>query len=247
MIRGLRRVGLITGVVVALGGGCREQSEATLVAPAVARGAPALSPPIPPSAAGDAGSKPARADDFVDLHDLDPSIVIDMRYAGPDNFTKVALYPVARCLLRRAVAERVVAVQRALRRRDLGLKVWDCYRPVSVQRRFWELVPDVRYVARVATVDGRVVAGSKHNRGAAIDLTMVDSGGVEVAMPTDFDDFSRRAHRSYRGSGARARRNVELLERAMGAQGFVPLATEWWHFDAEGWQRYPLADQPLEP
>src|SRR5690606_4624252 len=95
------------------------------------------------SAAGAPGD-----DQLVDITILDRTIVVDMRYATPENFTGVAVYPVARCLLRRAVALRLVRVQRALARRGLGLKVWDCYRPISVQQRFWELVPDARYVAR---------------------------------------------------------------------------------------------------
>ncbi len=246
MTGALRGVGVLVGIAVCSLAGCHDRNESTLLNAISKDAARPASPPAPRAQAGDAGAQPGNAADFVDLHELDPSIVIDMRYAGTDNFTGVAVYPVARCLLRRAVAERVVAVQRALQRRDRGLKGWDCYRPVAVQRRFWALVPDARYVARVTTVDGRVVSGSKHNRGAAIDVTLVDSSGAELVMPTGFDEFSRRAQRSYRGSSAAARGNVEELEQAMAEQGFIPLATEWWHFDASGWQRYPIADQPLD-
>jgi beta-N-acetylhexosaminidase/D-alanyl-D-alanine dipeptidase len=168
-----------------------------------------------------------------------------MRYASTRNFTKKVVYPVARCLLRRAVAEKLAAVQRDLESRGMGLKLWDCYRPISVQKAFWKLVPDPRYVAPVEEKDGKVVSGSKHNRGAAVDLTLVDSSGDELAMPTDHDDFSRRAHRDYTGGSTASRRNRAVLARAMTRRGFTGIPTEWWHFDGPGWRRFPLSNQPL--
>lgn len=191
------------------------------------------------------GKKPPPAG-FVDLAEVEPSIVIDIRYATTDNFTGVAVYPVARCLLRPDVAERLARVQRSLQPRGLGLKVWDCYRPISVQQRLWALVPDERYVLRPVFENGKPVRGSKHNRGAAVDVTLVDASGKELVMPTGYDDFSERAHRDYMRSSPEALRNMRILEVAMVREGFEPLPTEWWHFDAPGWERYGLADVPLE-
>jgi len=165
-------------------------------------------------------------DALVDLRALDPSIRIEMPYATPHNFTGVALYPVARCLLRREVAERLVRVERRLAAEGLGLLVGDC-------------------VAEPVVRDGRPVAGSKHNRGAAVDLTLVDAAGRPLEMPSGFDDFSERAHRGWAGASPEARRNVARLEEAMAAEGFEPLPTEWWHFDGPGWERYELLDRPL--
>jgi len=198
--------------------------------------------PPPPDAAA-----PANPDDLVDIAEVDPTIRIDMRYASERNFTKVKVYPVARCLLRRDAAERLARVQAHLRAGGLGLEVWDCYRPFSVQKKFWALVSDERYVARpVEDAAGRPLKGSKHNRGAAVDLTLVSAGGEPLEMPTDHDDFSERAHRGSRSATPAARGNAERLERAMTAEGFEPLPTEWWHFDAPGWERYPLSDRPLD-
>jgi beta-N-acetylhexosaminidase/D-alanyl-D-alanine dipeptidase len=188
----------------------------------------------------------ASADALVDVSQVDPTIRIDIRYATANNFAKVAVYPVGRCLLRRDVAARLSRVQRELARDGVGLKVWDCYRPISVQQKFWELVPDERYVAKPVVKDGVAVNGSKHNRGAAVDLTLVDAAGIELEMPTGYDDFSNKAHRNYRGGSDVARANRQRLERAMVAQGFEPLPTEWWHFDGPGWKGYPLSDEPLE-
>ena len=176
---------------------------------------------------------------------LDASIVVDMPYATTANFTGVRLYPASRCLLRPEVAERLVRVQRRLRADGAGLLLWDCYRPFAVQRRLWALVPDARYVAEPVVRDGRPVAGSKHNRGAAVDLTLVDAAGRPLEMPTGFDDFSERAHRGWAGASPAARRNATRLEEAMAAEGFDPLPTEWWHFDGPGWERYELLDRPL--
>jgi D-alanyl-D-alanine dipeptidase len=197
-------------------------------------------------AAACAGRSPrSPAPDLVDLAAIDPSIRLDLRYATTDNFTGIAVYPVARCLLRRDAAERLARVQRRLRADGVGLLVWDCYRPLAVQERFWALVPDERYVARPVRRDGRPVAGSKHNRGAAVDVTLADATGNALEMPTGFDDFSQRAHRGASATPA-ARANAERLESAMMAEGFEPLPTEWWHFDAPGWEAYELLDVPLE-
>lgn len=190
------------------------------------------------------GSPPG---DFVDITQVEPSIVVDIRYATNNNFTGVAVYPVGRCLLRKDVAERLARVQRALAERSLGLKVWDCYRPISVQQRFWELVPDARYVAQPEIVGGKPVKGSKHNRGAAVDVTLVDASSAELLMPTDYDDFSERAHRGNLNGSVEAVRNMRMLEVAMVREGFEPLPTEWWHFDAPGWEGYELSDVPLAP
>src|SRR5262249_51768138 len=106
--------------------------------------------------------------ELVDVTRLDPSIRVQMPYATSVNFTGMRLYPVERCLLRRAVAERLVRVQRRLRVEGSGLLLWDCYRPFAVQQRLWALVPDARYVAEPVVKAGRRIDGSKHNRGAAV-------------------------------------------------------------------------------
>jgi beta-N-acetylhexosaminidase/D-alanyl-D-alanine dipeptidase len=193
---------------------------------------------------GCARPAPSPPVELVDVAALDPTIRFDLRYARADNFTGVAVYPAARCLLRRDAAERLARVQRRLQADGLGLLVWDCYRPFAVQERFWALVPDARYVAKPERRGGRPVAGSKHNRGAAVDLTLVSATGQPLPMPTGFDDFSPRAHRGAPAPPA-ARANAARLEAAMTAEGFEPFPTEWWHFDAPGWQADGLLDVPL--
>lgn len=189
---------------------------------------------------------PPLPSDLVDITTVDPTIVVDIRYATTNNFTGVAVYPVGKCLLRRDVANHLHRVQQSLKQRGLGLKVWDCYRPFSVQEKLWELKPDPKYVAQPIARDGQPVEGSKHNRGAAVDCTLVDASGRELPMPTDYDDFSERAHRTVLRGDGQAVRNMRILEVAMVREGFEPLPTEWWHFDGPGWEKYSLSDAPLQ-
>lgn len=186
-----------------------------------------------PAAAG-GRDKPT---DLVDVSTMIADAVIDMRYATKDNFTGEQLYPVARCKLRRAVATRLAKAAALLRKQDRRLLVWDCYRPRSIQSTLWKLVPDARYVANPKQ-------GSRHSRGAAVDIALVDKDGAPVALPTKFDEFTEAAHRvkALKGdAGIEARR----LEAAMKKAGFVALPTEWWHFDAPDAAKFSLADEPL--
>ncbi len=177
--------------------------------------------------------------DFVDIGELDPGIILDIRYATRNNFTGQAVYPAARCLLRRDAALRLLRVQENLAKKGYRLIVFDCYRPLSVQKRFWEILPDERYVADPSK-------GSRHNRGAAVDVSLADSTGKPLPMPTSYDDFSVKAHRDWKGAAPQALRNRGVLEAAMKAEGFEPFPTEWWHFDAPGWENYPVSDFPLK-
>ncbi|KHK01989.1 M15 family metallopeptidase [Desulfovibrio sp. TomC] len=199
-----------------------------------------LAPAVPAMAQ----ATPAEAG-LVDITAIAPDIKLDIRYATPDNFTHVAVYPAPRCFLRADVAKRLVAAQADLKAQGLGLKVYDCYRPFSIQKKFWALVPNEDWVAKPVEKDGKPATGSKHNRGAAVDLTLVDAAGQELPMPSGFDDFTDKARRDYAGGDPAARANAKRLEAAMAKAGFDPLPSEWWHFDGPGWQGYELLDVPL--
>jgi D-alanyl-D-alanine dipeptidase len=175
---------------------------------------------------------------LVDATTIVPRLKLDIRYATTANFTHQRLYAHARCLLQDDVARRLAEVQRELRARGLGLVIYDCYRPLSVQKKRWALVPDERYVSDPAK-------GSRHNRGAAIDLALVDKRGRALPMPSAYDEFTERAHRDFTGGTESQRANRALLDETMSRHGFVGLPTEWWHFDAVEWQTYPIGDEPL--
>ena len=174
--------------------------------------------------------------DLVPLESVQPPCLPEVRYATRHNFTGTVLYPIPRVFLHRDTARALARVQRDLQKRGLGLKVWDAYRPLSVQWKMWKLIRDERYVSNPAKSQGR------HTRGTAVDVTLIDKLGRELPMPSDFDDFSERAHRDYQGGTADQRRNRQILEDVMTKHGFIGYPTEWWHFDLKGWVKYPVLD-----
>lgn len=180
-------------------------------------------------------SSRSMATDLVPIQSINPNIKIELIYATPENFTGEIVYNFHECLLHEKAAIQLGKVQEELEQMGLGLKVWDGYRPPSAQWKFWELVPDERYVS-----DPR--KGGRHTRGTAVDLTLITSEGVELAMPTGFDDFSEMAHLDYQGASEEALKNRELLQNVMKKHGFEGIHTEWWHFDLKGWQEFPPID-----
>jgi D-alanyl-D-alanine dipeptidase len=180
----------------------------------------------------------APAPPLVDVTTVAPDVQVRLSYASADNAFHHQLYSANVARLRAPVAARLKRVQRRLARQGYGLRIWDAYRPQSVQSRMWRLRPDARsrYLANPRKV-------SKHSRGAAVDVTLVGAGGKELEMPTPHDEFSPRAHLSARkGVSATARKHRTILITAMRAEGFLANPYEWWHFTAPDWRRYPAAD-----
>ncbi|MGE0206456.1 MAG: M15 family metallopeptidase [Candidatus Babeliales bacterium] len=163
-----------------------------------------------------------------------PSILVDLPYATADNFTRSQVYPdCADAYALAEVIEQLALVQEYLKQKGFGLKIWDAYRPLAAQYKFWELVPDERYVSNPAK------GGGRHTRGTTVDVTLVTLDGQEVAMPTEFDNFTEQAHADYQDFPDVILAHREILREAMERFGFKGLATEWWHFDLVGWQKYP--------
>lgn len=178
--------------------------------------------------------------ELVNLADFVPGVVLDLRYGTENNFLKTRLYPVAYAWLRLPAALALRDIQRDLAKRGLGLKVYDAYRPYSVTVKMWEAVHNPDYTADPAQ-------GSRHNRGAAVDVTLVTlRDGREVEMPTAFDDFTERASHSFMDLPEEAVKNRALLRRIMEDHHFQSLESEWWHYDFFGWQRYELLDLTIE-
>ncbi|HEY2091685.1 MAG TPA: M15 family metallopeptidase [Thermoanaerobaculia bacterium] len=176
---------------------------------------------------------------LVDVSTI-PGIRIDVRYATTNNFMHQQLYPVAKSYLRAPAARALADVQRELAAEHLGLKVFDGYRPYSITERMWEPIKNADFVADPSK-------GSRHNRGAAVDLTVVDlESGAEVAMPTPYDDFTPKAFANYADLPPNVIANRAKLRDVMVRHGFDPLPSEWWHFDFHGWERFPLMNVPLE-
>ena len=191
-------------------------------------------PPVDPHA--------ERTPDLVDVATLDPTIRLDVRYATRANVTGRILYSTARAFLQRPVADALVRVHRALADEGLGIVVLDAYRPWRVTKALWDATPPDR---REFVADPE--RGSRHNRGAAVDVTLFDRGrGEQVVMPSAYDDFSERAYPTYAGGDAAARAHRDRLRAAMEREGFFVHPSEWWHFDYKDWAEYPILDVPFD-
>jgi D-alanyl-D-alanine dipeptidase len=182
---------------------------------------------------------PKRRFDLVELTTVDPTIRLDVRYAGADNFMGIPLYERAGAWMQRPAAEALGRAAASLRAKGYGLLIHDAYRPWFVTWMFWEATP----------ADGRgfvadPARGSRHNRGAAVDLTLYDlATGRAVDMPSRYDEFSPRAWPDFIGGTTRQRWRRDLLRREMETQGFTVYPQEWWHFDYRDWQAYPIGNR----
>ena len=175
---------------------------------------------------------------MVELRSLIPGLRYELRYASTDNFMKRLMYPkdTRETYLRLPAARALQQVEAELNAQGLGLKIFDAYRPYSVTVKFWELVKDERYVANPSK-------GSGHNRGIAVDLTIIDLvTGIELQMGTDFDNFSDTAHQDFRNLSPEVLKHRKLLRSLMEKHGFKIYAEEWWHYFIPGTERYDVLD-----
>lgn len=176
---------------------------------------------------------------MVNLTAWVPSATIDLRYATKENFTGKQLYPKgSQTFVRISVAKALVEVARELSQMGYRLKVWDAYRPYSVTKKMWELIGDERYVANPAK-------GSGHNRGLAIDLTLIKDG-KEVNMGTSFDHFSDTAHHAFTDLPTDVLKNRQLLKTTMEKHGLRALDTEWWHYSWPNDRQYEILNLPFK-
>jgi D-alanyl-D-alanine dipeptidase len=183
-----------------------------------------------------------REPDLVDLSTVHPGIRFDIRYASTNNFMTSAFYQLEKAFLQRPAAEAVGRVQQALEARGYGLLVHDAYRPWYVTKTFWDATPESM---KVFVADPS--RGSRHNRGAAVDLTLYDRATGQVLETVGgYDEFSPRSYPDYPGGTSLQRWYRALLREAMEAEGFAVYEAEWWHFDHELWREYPIQNVTFE-
>ena len=169
---------------------------------------------------------------------LDPTIKLDIRYAGTNNFLGKPVYKEARAFLQRPAAESLLKAHRELQKRGYGLLIHDGYRPWTITKLFWDMTSGAQreFVADPAT-------GSKHNRGCAVDLTLYDlKTGQAVEMPGAYDEMTERSYPDYKGGTAEQRARRDLLRKAMESHDFTVEPNEWWHFNYKDWKEYPILD-----
>jgi zinc D-Ala-D-Ala dipeptidase len=179
--------------------------------------------------------------DLIELVQVDSTLKLDIHYASSNNFLGTPVYAEARAFMQRPAAEAVARANRKLHEQGYGLLIFDGYRPWYVTKMFWDATTEKEhpYLADPA-------AGSRHNRGCAVDLTLYDLKSREpVSMPSTYDDFSESAQPSYPGGTAEQRAHREFLRKTMEAEGFTVYPTEWWHFDYKEWRNYPILNVPF--
>jgi dihydroorotase/N-acyl-D-amino-acid deacylase len=179
-----------------------------------------------------------RAPELVELSRLDPTIKLDIRYATANNFAGQVFYDEPRAFLQKPAAEALVRAHRKLKKKGVGLMIFDGYRPWQVTRMFWEATPADK---KIFVADPS--QGSRHNRGCAVDLTLYDlKTGLALDMPSGYDEMSDRAFPHFTGGTAQQRKWRDLLRAAMEAEGFTVYEYEWWHFDYRDWKQYRILD-----
>ncbi len=173
---------------------------------------------------------------FIDIKELIPGIVLDIRYATKNNFTGQKIYESPEAFIRKPVANALSNIQNELKNKGLGLKIFDAYRPYSATIKLYNVYPDKTFVAPPST-------GSVHNRGCAVDLTIIDlSTQKELEMPSPFDDFTKKSYHSYKDLPLSVIENRELLKNIMTKHGFILYQAEWWHYDYKGWENFEITD-----
>lgn len=178
--------------------------------------------------------------ELIDLEEYIPGIVLDIRYATTNNFTGEKIYNQAKAYARKPVADAVKRAQAELQKQGLGIKIFDAYRPYKATVKFYEVYKDTTYVASP-------YRGSRHNRGCAIDMTIINlKTGEELKMPTGYDSFQKEAWPKTPIKDPEARKNRALIIQVMEKQGFKVNSSEWWHFDFIGWRNYEVLDIDFE-
>jgi D-alanyl-D-alanine dipeptidase len=161
---------------------------------------------------------------FVNLRDFSQDFVYDMKYATDDNFLKSKVYDCAECYLRYKTVKALISANQRFMKKGLKIKLFDCYRPLDIQKRMWAIVPNPEYVANPSK-------GSIHNRGGAVDITLVDFDGKELDMGTTFDFFGKEASHDYRDFSKEIQNNRKLLRKIMVKEHFNSFDSEWWHYN----------------
>jgi D-alanyl-D-alanine dipeptidase len=164
---------------------------------------------------------------FVNLKNYSNDFVYDMKYATDDNFLKEKVYPCAECFLRVKTVKSLLEANKMFLAKGYKIKLYDCYRPKAIQKKMFQLVPDANYVANPKK-------GSIHNRGGAVDISLVDFNCIELDMGTKFDFFGKEASHNYLSLSDTVLANRKLLKEIMLQNNFKSFDSEWWHYNLNG-------------
>lgn len=172
---------------------------------------------------------------FVNIKSITKEIVLDLKYATSNNFLKEKVYDCPDCYLRINTAKALHEANKDFQKLGYTLKIFDCYRPLDIQKKMWNILPGTHYVANPKK-------GSKHNRGVAVDLTLVDSNGNEIDMGTPFDFFGKEAHHTYYNHSKEVLENRKLLKETLEKHNFKSIYSEWWHYEYKPDRKLPVSN-----
>jgi D-alanyl-D-alanine dipeptidase len=169
-----------------------------------------------------------------------PGVVLDLRYATPNNITGKVLYPEAKAYLRQETIRKLRRVARELEEHGYRLVIWDAWRPASAQRALWQAKPDGKFLTPPSKI-------SRHRRGTSVDLSLADASGKILEMPSEFDEFNAKADEDFSDVPKEAAKRARILREAMFETGFSGVPDEWWHYDLRDWTDYePIEGKKLE-
>ncbi len=173
---------------------------------------------------------------FVNLRNYSGDFVYDMKYATSDNFLKEKVYPCGECFLRVKTVKALLQANKSFLEKGYRIKIYDCYRPKAIQKKMWKIVPDANYVADPKK-------GSIHNRGGAVDISLVDASGKELEMGTKFDFFGKEASHNFTEFSTEILTNRKLLKETMLRHNFKSFDSEWWHYNLNGSNKDEVSNQ----
>lgn len=183
--------------------------------------------------------------DLVRLLDFDSDFVVELKYSTPHNFTGQKIYDSNECYINKNTASLLIAAKNIFKSAGYSVKVWDAYRPISAQEKFYEILPDPNFVAIPPRLNQNKSLRANHLNGLCVDITLIDAQGEELEMPSMFDDFSERASLSCADISDSARKNASYMKSVMESVGFEAYDSEWWHFYDRQTPPTPFLDFPI--
>ncbi len=167
---------------------------------------------------------------LIKLIEYDPEFIIDLKYATSNNFTGQRIYSSNECWLDRHTASILVKAKNIFKERNFRVKIWDAYRPISAQEKFWNIMPNDNFVARPPDMEKIIIFRPTHMNGLCVDITLTDIDGNDILMPCEFDDMTERASLNCTKTSIKGRDNALYMKEVMEEVGFRGYENEWWHF-----------------
>ena len=182
---------------------------------------------------------------LIRLLDLDDDFIIDLRYATAENFTGQQIYSSGECWVDRHTAEILIKARDIFKKDGYRVKIWDAYRPISAQKKFWEVMPDDNFVARPPDMSRLKTFRPTHMNGLCVDVTLTDMDGRDILMPCEFDDMTEKASLACTETPEEGRKNAAYMKEVMESVGFRAYSGEWWHFYDVSTEPTPFMDFPI--